>query len=62
MAEICSEGDAVLLRRWVGGDAIAGNELVRRHYGVVRAFIEKTSSEPADDLVQQTFLACMEHG
>lgn len=53
-------GDVELLERWRGGDAEAGNELFSRHFhAVLRVFRYKV--QHADDLVQRTFLACIEH-
>lgn len=52
--------DVELLERWCNGDAVAGNELFSRHFhAVLRVFRHKV--EHADDLVQRTFLACIEH-
>ena len=52
--------DVALLERWCEGDAAAGNELFTRHFhAVLRVFRHKVAH--ADDLVQRTFLACIEH-
>lgn len=52
--------DGELLQAWRNGDATAGRALVDRHFGAVyRFFANKVTSE-IDDLVQQTFLACVE--
>jgi RNA polymerase sigma factor (sigma-70 family) len=52
--------DVELLERWRAGDAEAGNELFSRHFhAVLRVFRYKV--QHADDLVQRTFLACIEH-
>jgi RNA polymerase sigma-70 factor (ECF subfamily) len=51
--------DTELLRRWARGDAAAGGELVRRNRGAVHRFLKHRSSDDAEDLVQETFLACM---
>jgi RNA polymerase sigma factor (sigma-70 family) len=51
--------DLELLERWRGGDVDAGNELFDRHYrSVLRVFRHKAA--PVEDLVQRTFLACVE--
>lgn len=51
--------DLELLRRWSGGDTDAGGRLLRRHFPLVyRFFVTKLDDRP-DDLVQQTFLACV---
>lgn len=50
----------MLLDRWRGGDAAAGNQLFERHFdGVYRFFVNKVQGDAAD-LVQRTFLACVE--
>lgn len=52
--------DFELLAVWVGGSAPAGEKLVGRHYGsIVRFFRNKVSQDP-DELVQRTFLRCIE--
>jgi RNA polymerase sigma factor (sigma-70 family) len=52
--------DAELLEAWRSGDATAGNDLVRRHFmAVYRFFVNKTGDD-VDDLIQRTFLACVE--
>lgn len=49
-----------LLRSWQQGDAAAGRTLVERHFkSVYRFFVNKVPSQAAD-LVQETFLACIE--
>jgi RNA polymerase sigma factor (sigma-70 family) len=50
----------VLLHRWRGGDAHAGNELTRRYYPNVRRFFDVKVPHFAEDLTQRTFLACLE--
>lgn len=52
--------DGELLAAWRMGDAEAGDKLMRRHYGAVRRFFELKFPGRADDLTQQTFLACAE--
>ena len=54
------EADAFLLGRWSRGDRHAGTLLVERHTGVLLRFFRKRRAEEAEDLVQQTFLACFE--
>jgi len=55
--------DTDLLAAWRGGDKKAGQELFRRHAEPVRRFVinklDRTGPE-AEDLIQQTFLACVE--
>jgi len=53
-------GDVELLEAWRDGDEEAGGELFERHFvPVVRFFRNKVNRE-IEDLVQKTFLACVE--
>jgi RNA polymerase sigma factor (sigma-70 family) len=52
--------DFELLRRWTGGDAVAGDLLARRYYPNVRRFFDVKVPAHAEDLTQRTFLACAE--
>lgn len=52
--------DRELFEAWVGGDRAAGAALVERHYAAVERFFSHKTQGPTDDLVQQTFLACLE--
>jgi RNA polymerase sigma-70 factor (ECF subfamily) len=52
--------DAQLLAAWREGDARRGDELVRRHFKSVYRFFRGKIDGDVDDLVQQTFLACVE--
>lgn len=52
--------DAELLRAWRRGDDSAGEALFERHYHSVSRFFRNKVDEPAD-LVQQTFMACLEN-
>lgn len=55
-----SRTDTELAEAFVGGDESAGEELIERHYdGIVRFFRTKTN-DAVDDLVQRTFLVCMD--
>ncbi len=59
MAEDSSDVD--LLERWRGGDLAAGDVLFNRHFGSVHRFFRNKVREGAlEDLVQQTFMACVE--
>lgn len=52
--------DAQLVARWRRGDASAGEALFERYYdGVARFFYNKVGEHSAD-LIQKTFLACVE--
>ena len=53
--------DAELLAAWRQGRASAGQELFQRHYEVVERFLlNKVASTEVVDLVQETFVACIE--
>ena len=52
--------DAELLERWREGDAALGNELVKRHFVAVYRFFRNKTDGELDDLVQQTFLKCVQ--
>jgi RNA polymerase sigma factor (sigma-70 family) len=51
--------DVALLERWRGGDQRAGEELCRRYFDEIYRFFEHKIPGEADDLTQQTFLACV---
>ena len=57
------DDDGVLIQRYLGGDADAFEELVRRHQNVLFAFLlGRTRSRPlAEDLLQETFLRMLTH-
>ncbi|MBX7084061.1 MAG: sigma-70 family RNA polymerase sigma factor [Nannocystaceae bacterium] len=59
MSETASD-DAQLLDAWRGGDARAGEQLVRRHASRLRRFFANKVDAGADDLCQQTWAACIE--
>ena len=52
--------DADLLQRWGEGSTQAGNELVERHFATLHRFFRNKAGSELEDLVQQTFLACVE--
>lgn len=52
--------DVELLSRWAEGSRAAGNELVERHFASVHRFFRTKVGTDLDDVVQQTFLACLE--
>jgi RNA polymerase sigma-70 factor (ECF subfamily) len=52
--------DKQLLEAWRGGDAHAGAALVERHFDSVYKFFRSKVNEHVDDLVQQTFISCLE--
>jgi RNA polymerase sigma-70 factor (ECF subfamily) len=52
--------DWELLSAWRAGDASAGDALVATHFGAVSRFFRGKLGDDVDDLIQQTFLACVE--
>ena len=53
--------DGAALAAWRGGDPLSGAALFERHYAsVARFFHHKVSGAAQDDLVHETFLACLE--
>lgn len=52
--------DWTLLQEWRDGDRKAGDTLVQRHFSAVSRFFRTKVGDDVDDLVQQTFLACVE--
>jgi len=52
--------DYDLLRAWREGDNALGNALVRRHFTTIYAFLRSKVPDQVDELVQRTFLACVE--
>jgi RNA polymerase sigma-70 factor (ECF subfamily) len=60
MPEARASEDVVLLEAWQRGDRSAGAELFERHYpGVARFFHNKVNEAAQDDLIHETFLACL---
>ncbi|PCC70502.1 RNA polymerase sigma-70 factor, ECF subfamily [Nannocystis exedens] len=54
------DADLDLLRAWQAGDSGAGERLFRRHYKLVLRFFHNKAGAQAHDLVQRTFLGCLE--
>jgi RNA polymerase sigma-70 factor (ECF subfamily) len=52
--------DVVLLEGWRRGDAAAGEALFERYYDLVERFFLNKISGDTQDLVQETFIACVE--
>ena len=52
--------DAILLERWHQGDVDAGEELFERYYELVERFFLNKITGDIQDLVQETFTACVE--
>lgn len=53
------EDDLELLDCWCAGDEAAGNTLFKRHFESVFRFFDHKVANEADELVQETFLACL---
>lgn len=53
--------DSELLDAWAGGAPAAGEALVRRHYGAISRFFANKVSRDPEELVQRTFLRCVEN-
>lgn len=52
--------DSTLLMAWRSGNTNAGNALLERHYAPLRRFLRNRVGAHADELLQRTFLACIE--
>jgi RNA polymerase sigma factor (sigma-70 family) len=52
--------DVELLRAWRAGDRRAGGELFARHFDTVRRFFANKVDAHVEDLVQRTFIGCVE--
>lgn len=52
--------DLELLELWRAGDREAGNALFGRHFAAVFRFFRNKTGADAEDLVQRTFVACVE--
>jgi RNA polymerase sigma factor (sigma-70 family) len=53
-------GDGELFEAWCAGDQPSGAALFDRHFDAVSRFFRNKVSEDFEDLVQQTFIACLE--
>jgi RNA polymerase sigma factor (sigma-70 family) len=54
------QSDVELLTAWRSGDTICGERLFDRHFRALDRFFRSKVATGTDDLVQQTFLACVE--
>lgn len=54
------KSDYELLNAWQEGDTSAGDELLKRHFDSVFRFFDRKVQGDAADLVQATFIACVE--
>jgi len=54
--------DEVMFQRLRDGDAVAGDELVRRYYQPLLRYLQRlTGSQAGDELLQQTWLSVLDH-
>ena len=60
VAEYDTAEDQELLTAWRGGDTKAGNALIMRHFDRVYRFFVTKIEDGVEDLVQRTFLGCVE--
>lgn len=52
--------DGALLQAWGAGDRAAGEALFVRHFDAIVRFFQNKIERDHDDLIQQTFLGCIE--
>lgn len=52
--------DAELLHAWREGDREAGNQLFQGHFEAIRRFFVNKADRDVEDLVQRTFIGCVE--
>jgi RNA polymerase sigma-70 factor (ECF subfamily) len=52
--------DLDLLARWRSGDTRAGSDLLKRHFASLHRFFSTKAQGHVEDLIQQTFVACVE--
>lgn len=57
--DVNARTDEELLLAWRAGDEAAGNELFDRHFDAVFRFLRHKAEAAVEDLVRQTFLACL---
>ena len=57
---VVEDGDSALVEAWRGGDREAGKRLFLAHYAGVARFFRNKVGEAGPDLIQRTFLACLE--
>ncbi len=60
MPDVSTAADLELLEAWRGGDDAAGEALFDRHFESIYRFFCNKIGRDVDDLVQQTFLGCLE--
>ena len=59
-AAVIGRTDSDLLEAWRAGDQAAGSALLDRHFESVCRFFRNKVAEDPEDLIQRTFLACVE--
>jgi RNA polymerase sigma factor (sigma-70 family) len=59
MRSVTQEDDLALLDRWCAGDLAAGGALFERYFAQVHRFLRNKVEGDVEDLVQETFLACV---
>lgn len=52
--------DSDLIRAWRAGDRRSGSLLFERHFDSIRRFFRNKVDQGVEDLVQRTFVACLE--
>ena len=57
---VAPSDDLELLDAWRGGDRDAGEQLFERHFDAIARFFRNNVDRGIDDLIQRTFLACVE--
>ncbi|MCG8418728.1 MAG: sigma-70 family RNA polymerase sigma factor [Proteobacteria bacterium] len=60
MASDLVASDSELFDSWCCGDTEAGNQLIQRHFDSVYRFFETKAAGDVDELVQCTFLSCVQ--
>ena len=55
------DDDLQLLRAWRDGDGTSGRRLVERHFDAMYRFFANKVSADVEDLIQETFTACVEN-
>lgn len=58
--DLAETDEMALLELWAAGDRTAASVLVERHFDVVYRFLRHRAGTASSDLVQRTFLACLE--
>lgn len=55
-----ADGDQPLIDAWRAGDKRAGHQLFERYFDAIARFFERKVGDDASDLIQRTFLGCVE--